>query len=559
MTQYDLRSLKLPKLAGMGLKLFTAAVENPTSRALLIGSLLENGGIPKLRQKTLEEPPTLYPLVQPEPPSQVEPVELMPGGNSFLETGPQDLPYRTARDYALAYRRGELSPLEAAEQVLAAIEAARQGDLPVNAFVAVNREDVLDQAKAAAERIRAGRPLGPLDGVPVAIKDELDLVPYPTRVGTCILGQSPAREDSTVAARLRAAGALLVGKTNMHEIGINPNGFNAHFGTVRNPHNPECDTGGSSSGSAAAVSAGIVPIAIGADGGGSIRIPAALCGVVGIKSTFGRVSELGAAPLGWSVAHLGPLAASVEDAALAYSVVAGPDPRDPNTLIQPPVTLAGWNRTDLRGVRLGVYPAWFEHAAPGIVQACSKMVKELEHAGAEVCEISIPELDEMRIAHAITILSEMVNAMKPYRSLRKQHGLDVRLSLMLGEVFSAEDYVQAQRMRTRALAIFREVFRQVDVIVSPATALTAQPIPAGGLPDGWSDLATETEMMRYVFPGNLTGLPAISFPAGYDERGLPVGMQAMGRHWEEHLLLRVAYTAEQSLDRRLPQRFYRIF
>jgi Asp-tRNA(Asn)/Glu-tRNA(Gln) amidotransferase A subunit family amidase len=237
----------------------------------------------------------------------------------------------------------------------------------------------------------------------------------------------------------------------------------------------------------------------------------------------------------------------------------GPDPREPNSLAQPPLTLAGWNRPDLRGVRLGIYRPWFEHAAPGVVQASTQMLEQLKNAGAEICEIAIPELDEMRIAHVVAILSEMALCMRPYRDQRKQLGAAVRLSLVLGDVFTAADYLQSQRVRTRALNIFRDVYRQVDVIISPATALAAQPIPPGGLTDGWSDLSTETEMMRYVFPGNLTGLPAISFPAGYDERGLPVGMQAMGRHWEEHLLLRVAYNAERALERRTPGRFYRIF
>jgi Asp-tRNA(Asn)/Glu-tRNA(Gln) amidotransferase A subunit family amidase len=553
MSTYELHSLNLPKLTGVGLQLFAAAVENPASRALLIGSLLENGGIPKLRRTTLNETPTLYPLVAPQVDSQPEIVPFQPGAQ------PEAFPYRTVRDFAAAYRQGALSPVEVAERVLAAIEASETGPAPLRTFIAIQREDVLSQARASAQRYASGKPLGPLDGVPVAVKDEVDMLPYPTTVGTRFLGKQPAAQDATVVARLRAAGALLVGKTNMHEIGINPNGSNANYGAVRNPYNDQCDTGGSSTGSSAAVAAGLVPLAVGADGGGSIRIPAGLCGIVGLKPTFGRLSEAGAAPLCWSVAHLGPLAASVEDAALGYSLMAGPDPREPNSCLQPPVTLENWNRADLRGLRLGIYPDWFNHAAPAVVQACSAMLEQFKTAGAEVREVVIPELDEMRIAHAITILSEMALCMQPYRAQRQQHGAAVRLSLVLGEVFTAMDYLKAQQMRTRALSIFNEVYQKVDVLISPTTALAAQPIPANGLSGGWSDLGTDTEMMRFVFPGNLTGLPAISFPVGYDERGLPVGMQAMGRHWEENLLLRVAYTAEQGLKRRTPVRYYPIF
>ncbi len=249
----------------------------------------------------------------------------------------------------------------------------------------------------------------------------------------------------------------------------------------------------------------------------------------------------------------------MEDAALAYSLMAGPDLLDPNTLGQPPVTLAGWNRPDLKGVRLGIYPDWFEHAAPEVVQACRATLSQLESAGAEVRQVSVPWLDETRVAHAVTILCEIAATMKKYRPQRRQLGPAVRLSLVLGEELSAIDYVQAQRVRTRAMAAFDEVLSQVDAIITPATALPPQPIPTGGLANGWSDLSTDTEMMRFIFPPNLTGHPAITFPAGYTAGGLPTGMQAIGRRWEEHLLLRVAFNAEQALPRRTPGRFYRVF
>ncbi len=556
MTAYELHTLKLPKLTGFGLTAFTAAVENPLARSLLLPGLLENGGIPKLRQMVLDEPPTYYPVVPAAAGEAAQPIEQAAYSPA---AHPVDFPYRTASDYAAAYRHGDLSPLEAAEAVLAAIEASEHGGAPLRAFIAIRREDVLDQARAAGERIASGRALGPLDGVPVAIKDEMDCLPYPTTVGTTFLGAAPAARDATVVARLRAAGAVVVGKANMHEIGINPNGFNLHYGAVRNPYDDQRDPGGSSSGPAAAVSAGLVPLALGADGGGSIRIPAALCGVVGLMSTFGRVSESGAAPLDWSVAHLGPVSASVEDAALAYSLIAGPDPLDPITLGQPPVTRAGWNRPDLKGLRLGIYREWFEHADAEVVQVCQAMLGQLESAGAEVRPVSLPWLDETRVAHSVTILCEIAVGMKKYRAQRPQHGPAVRLSLVLGDSLSAADYLQAQRMRTRAIAAFDEVFRQIDVIITPATALPPQPIPPGGLANGWSDLSTDVEMMRFIFPPNITGHPAITFPAGYTASGLPVGMQAIGRRWEEHLLLRVAFNGEQAMKRRTPARFYRIF
>ncbi len=550
MCAYELQALKLPKMSGKSLKLFTAFVENPIGRALSIKSLLKNGGIPKLRKTDIPEAPQFLPLVVP---SDAEYKELQPFQSSI--DSPQT--YRqTARKISNAITNGDVTVSNIAATTVANIQASDTGLQPLRAFIAINTEDVLDQAEKSQKRYLEGKPLSLLDGVPVAIKDEIDMLPYPTTVGTAFLGKQPACNDSTVVARLRAAGALLVGKANMHEIGINPNGANVNFGVVRNPYQPLNDSGGSSSGSAAAVSAGLVPIAIGADGGGSIRIPAALCGIIGLKATYGRISEYGAAPLCWSVAHLGPLAATVEDTALSYSIIAGPDEQDINTLRQPAVTLKDWNKEDLRGVNLGIYRRWFEHADSEIVDTNLVMLDQMVRMGAHVHEIEIPQLDEMRIAHAVTILAEMALCMRPYRDQRKLQGGAVRLSLVLGEELTASDYIQAQRMRARAMIIFKNLFKDVDVILTPATAKTSRPIPVNGNETGWTDLATDTEMMRFIFPGNLVGMPAISFPIGYDSAGLPIGMQAIGCHWQENLLLRVAFNAERVFSPRIPDRYF---
>jgi len=383
--------------------------------------------------------------------------------------------------------------------------------------------------------------------------------PYPTKVGTSFLGQSPAIEDATVVARMSEAGALLVGKTNMHEIGINVTGLNPHHGTARNPYNVNHYTGGSSSGSAAAVAAGLVPVALGADGGGSIRIPASFCGVFGIKSTFGRVSEFGAAPLCWSVAHVGPLAGTATDMALAYAVISGPDLRDPNSLHQPLPTLEGWDKLNLRGIKLGVYKEWFQHAEPEVVAACENMLKRFTDMGAEIIEVVIPDLELNRIAHTVTIVSEMVQAMSyTYPEHHREHGLDVRLTLALGRAFTSCDYVLAQRARTRIINNFKRVLEQVDMILTPTTGIAAPPIPKDALPAGNSDLSITAEIMRFVTAGNLTGLPAISFPAGYTIKGLPIGMQAIGRPWQESSLLRLAVNAEQAVERKEPQVYFKV-
>lgn len=549
MSVYDLESIKLPKLTGFSLKIFTALVENPITRNALLPELLKNGGIPYLRQLTPTEPPTYYPI------------SFSQNGESAIPfTGdgikPSHFPNKSIRDYALAFRSGEMTPLDVAEKVLESIHQSQVPEIEMNLFIAVDRENMLAQAASSTERFKRNQPLSILDGIPLAVKDEIDMLPYPTTVGTRFLGKSPASEDSTISARLRAGGATMVGKTNMHEIGINPNGYNDTYGAVKNPYNLTCDPGGSSSGSAAVVACGIVPSAIGADGGGSIRIPASLCGVVGLKATYGRISEFGAFPLCWSVAHAGPLANTVEDTALIYSVIAGPDPRDPNTLHQPTVSLKDWNKPDLHGVTAGIYPEWFDHADPEVVAANREMLQKLQSRGLVVKEISIPGLNAIRIAHAATILTEMAHTMSRYKSMRSQHGSAVRLTLVIGEVLTAMDYTQAQRIRSQALHNFEQIFSQVDIILTPATARSAQPVPQGGYQFGWSDLSLDTEMMRYATPGNFLGLPAISFPCGYDSRGMPIGMQSMGKHWNEALLLRVAYNAEQEFTRKLPPVFF---
>jgi len=397
--------------------------------------------------------------------------------------------------------------------------------------------------------------------VPIAIKDEMDVRGYPTTIGTSFHGArtGPTTRDATVVARLRAAGAIIVGKANMHEIGIGVTGLNPHHGPARNPYDPAHHAGGSSGGSAAAVAAGLVPVAIGADGGGSIRIPAAFCGMVGLKSTFGRVSGHGAAPLCWSVGYLGPIAANAEDAALVYRTIAGPDPLDPNTAQQPPVAVDPARMYGLDGVRIGVYRPWFEHATGEVVGHCDRMLRILRERGAVATEIELPGLEPMRVAHLVTILSEMAAGLADvYDRHHGDFGPDARITLAVARTISSREYVHAQRLRTRAMATFAAAFEAVDLIATPSTAIPAPAIPREFMPGGGSDASQAIEMMRYAFPGNLTGHPAISIPAGYTASGLPVGLQLTGRPWGERLLLRAATIAGLILERERPRRWYAI-
>lgn len=555
-SRYDLKDLDLPRMSGFPLKMFVFLLELPLLGPVLAKVVAKQGGLTAVREGEINETPTLYPIHRTET------------GSNISEVHPRDLEslldqdrHSSAghdqpgiRDIAQAYRSGANTPSAVAERVLEAIEASNDGDLPIRAMVFVDKDDLMEQARESERRVASGSARSIFEGVPVAVKDEIDQVPYPTTGGAGFLSRGAVSADATVVRRLREAGALLIGKSNMHQIGIVPTGANPEYGYTRNPFDPTCYSGGSSSGSGAAVAAGICPVALGADGGGSVRIPAALCGVNGMIGTFGRVSEHGAMALDWTVAHIGPLAATAEDTLLTYGVIAGPDREDPLTLEQPIETLEGWSNTDLSGVRLGVYRDWFEHCDPEVLEVCNEMLSTLESFGAELVEIEIPELNLDRVSQVVIIIAEMATAMMPfYKDHRRDFALDVRINLALAHSLTARDYLRAQQFRSRTIRNFLEAFNKVDLIVNPTTAIAAPTFGKGSELYGESDLSLYTKLMRFVLSANTTGMPAMTFPAGYDSRGLPVGFHVMARPWEEMLMFRAAMAAETVVERRRPK------
>jgi len=330
-------------------------------------------------------------------------------------------------------------------------------------------------------------------------------------------------------------------------------GMNPHHGTPRNPWARTHITGGSSSASAAAVAAGFAPVAIGADGGGSIRIPSSLCGVVGLKATYCRISEHGVPPLCWNVAHVGPIGLTVADVAAAYALIAGPDPDDALTLRQPPVHLGGFGDVSLAGVRLGVCWPYFEDAQPLVVARAKAALAACVDAGATVVEVPPPAHEVVLWSHAVTITSEMAAAMRPHmQSGLGKFALDSRINLAMGRHFSATEYTHALRHRHRLTLEQLELMKSVDAIVSPTTATVATPIPESALPDGESNLVLIEQLMRFIRLANLTGFPAIAVPSGYDDAGLPTSVHFTARPYEEHLLLRLARVVEASVERRTP-------
>jgi Asp-tRNA(Asn)/Glu-tRNA(Gln) amidotransferase A subunit family amidase len=557
---YDIQMLRAPRLAGRALATAVRLLENPATRPLVSGRLMASTGVTRFRDTPLSAPVSPAPPLPRPRPQMSEEDRSFTGSLDELVAHPPTGPgfrFPSIADFARAYRDGATDPGAVADRVLAAIQQSDAADPPLRAMIAVNPADVRAQAEASAARHRAGRSLGPFDGVPVAVKDEFDVMGYPTTAGMRSV-TTIARSDATIAGRLRRAGAVLIGKANMHEIGIDTLGFNVHHGSPRNPYDPSRYPGGSSSGSAVAVAAGLCPVAVSADGGGSIRIPSALCGVVGLKSTWSRVSVAGAFTLGWSIAHAGAIAATARDAALAYAVMAGPDPRDPTTWGQPLPDLDGVGAPDIGGLRIGVFDPWFEDADPAVVATARELIAGLEARGARVVPVEVEHLELGRVAHGVAILSEMATALEGQGVSLRDLSLPSRVTLAVGRQLTGRDYVRAQQARTLLYQALERALQNADVVVTPTTALVAPPIPADALSRGESDLETTSGLMRYIFLANLTGHPAISVPAGYDDRGMPVGLQAIGRPWAESTLLRLAAVAEQVVERQPPRVFYRL-
>ena len=551
---YDLQPMKAPKTAGWMLRALVWLIGLPVIGRPLCHKLLSDAGLFRIREHQSSEGMHWGPMIPRS--SATDGAPMSPGdlGQASSATAfPEGWRPRTAHDYISAYRAGTTTPAEVAERVIAAQAELDAHPTPMAMFISTSAEDLRAQAADSTKRWSAGAPLSPLDGVPVSVKDEMNQRGYRTTLGTSFLGESEEAHDATIVGRMRDAGALLIGKTNMHEVGLGVTGINVHHGATRNPYDRNRSPGGSSSGSAATVGSGLVPIALGADGGGSIRIPAALCGAVGLKATWGRLSEHGVPPLCWSVAHVGPIAASVNDCALAYGVMAGVDPHDEATHGQPRPHLDGLGDRDLSGVRVGLYRPWFEDAHPEVVEGCDRGLAALVDAGAEVVEIEVHDLAMIKTAHMISIIGEIASSQRAFEPAHtNRYGVETRLNLRLAAALGVHDYVGAQRERGRLYRQLDTLFESVDVIVTPTTGRTAPIIPKNALKTGLSNLPDTDQIMRFAPLANLTGLPAISVPSGVDSSGLPIGLQLLGRAWEEHTLLRLAGVVERAVPRTAP-------
>lgn len=435
----------------------------------------------------------------------------------------------------------QLSPVDLTDQMLDRINRY-DGNIKSYVFVA-------DMAREAAERaqkeIKDGHYRGPLHGIPIAIKDNYLTEDMPTAVGSKAPISFPLI-DATTVHRLREAGAILIGKTNMHEFA---------WGNVtpptRNPWNTNCVPGGSSGGSGAAVAASFCTAALGSDTGGSIRIPASLCGTVGLKATYGRVSKNGVITHSWSLDHAGPLTKTVKDAALLLNVLAGYDPEDPSSSTAPVPDYTRTLRDPIGGLKIGVCRNhFFDRNNDDVQRAVERAVDELSKISAGVVEFNLPNLRYgLGAIFAIELASSSCYHEKNLeKGLQRHYQPDVRTLVELGKFVTATDYLKAEQYRRVLSSDLRKVFESVDVIVTPTTPITAWKLDQSTVAIGGEDESVLAASWRLTYPFNLTGLPAISIPCGFDSRNVPIGLQIAGKPFAEETVLRVAYAYESRHD-----------
>ncbi|MFO0616862.1 MAG: amidase [Polyangiaceae bacterium] len=528
--------MKPPRLRGRALQIARVAAESGSS--LLSNALKGTLGIDKIKQLPSD--------VRGEVPMSARPVRANAEPRALSDEALGHIPEHAfppgARAFARAYAEERTSPIAVAERALHALDKLR-ADRDLNVLTVDTRSIALADARASTARFRERRTLGPLDGVPFLVKDEFDVEGTPTTLGSRCESTAPKAADATPVARLRAAGAICLGKTVLTEWGMSPLGQNLHATMPHNAHHRNRVPGGSSTGSAVGVALGLAAIALGGDGGGSIRIPASLNGVFGIKPTFGRVSRAGDGFKG-SVAHAGPLAASVTDLAVALDVTASAhDPADELTAWAPPPPKGGFGArigAGVRGLRIGVAESEWEDASPDVARAGKRALAELERAGAVLVPTAMPIAKVAAPIGYFSIGCESLAATHDKADAdRSKLSDDLRISYAVIAGISAAEYLDAQRLRTALRHEIAGVLRSVDVIALPTTATTAPVLEDVDRFSTFSDPTALDAMCRFAFLGNLTGLPGGTAPVGADADGLPIGLQILGDAWDEHVVLGV--------------------
>ena len=437
-----------------------------------------------------------------------------------------------------------LSPVEVVRVLLGRIEAD-----DTNSFVTVTAERALEEASRAESEILAGRYKGPLHGVPVALKDIIYTGGIRTTMGSALYAGHVPDHSATVARKLEEAGSILIGKTNTHEFAYGPTGDQSHFGPTRNPHDTRRITGGSSGGSGAAIAANLCYGALGSDTGGSIRIPAALCGGVGMKPTFGRVGKMGVFPLSWSLDHVGPITRTVEDNALFLNSLAGHDSEDPYAVDLPPEDFTRDLERGLQRAGIGIPTSFFtEHLDEQVEARLRQAAEVFVSVGAEVREVEIPNLWETLRAQRLVLAAEAYAVHEErLENEPEKFGEEARERLMEGARPRAYRYANARRRGMLATEEFDRALDGVDVLLTPTLPISATEIGQREINIGDYEEPVRSALTRFTGPTDLTGHPSLSVPCGTTASGLPVGLQLIGRHFEEATLYRFAHAYEDAV------------
>jgi aspartyl-tRNA(Asn)/glutamyl-tRNA(Gln) amidotransferase subunit A len=436
------------------------------------------------------------------------------------------------------FRSRKISPMEL---TTACLQRINQLNPSLNAFITIMKDSAKNDSKAL---LNNGEQMFPLFGIPIAVKDLYETKGTVTTAGSRFFREYVPDKDGAVIEKIKQSGALIMGKTNTHEFAFGVTGVNPHFGACHNPWDTTRISGGSSSGSAVAVATGMSLGALGTDTGGSIRIPASLCGVVGLKPTFGRVSLRGIVPLSWNLDHAGPLARSVRDTAVLLQVIAGYDPLDPTSeneqiddyLIGLGESIRGWKVAFAEG-------SFFEEADPGVTSAVNEAAKAFESLGAIVTNVDMEFLRELALSNGQMVQAD---AAAYHRDRLSEHpdwfGADVRERLESGRSQSSTDYSHARRKQSEGRRLMEALFHDYDLLILPTTPITAPII------EGTNAIEQARRLTRFTAPFNLTGLPALSLPCGYDSSGLPIGLQLVSGAWNEARLLQAGHAYERSIN-----------
>ena len=451
-----------------------------------------------------------------------------------------DAHWLTAAQIGEAYAAHQLSPVELVRALLERIEKHNRD---LNAFIDVGAERALDAARVAEKEISAGRTLGPLHGVPIALKDIIDIAGLRTSCHSKLMAQHVARSDAAVVSRLRAAGAVILGKLSLHEFAYGGPCFDLPFPPARNPWNRNHHPGGSSSGSGAAVAAGLAPLSLGTDTGGSIRNPAGACGIAGLKPTYGLVSRRGVFPLSFTLDHVGPLARSAKDIALLLDAISGHDPADAGSTASDAHDFGRDLDRGVRGLRVGLVRHFHERdveADREVAAGIDEAARVLKREGAVISDITLPSLNELNGVQRVILMSEAWAVHAGWlKEQPENYAAATRRKLLAGAFITAGDYVHAQQRRGQLIAAVNAAFKDVDVLMT-ANGMD----PPCRIDDEESVARTYPRQARSPF--NLTGHPAIAMMSGLSKNGLPLSVQFAGRHYDEATLLRVAYAYERA-------------